>query len=496
MKFTKIVATIGPASSSRTTLRKMVKAGMNVVRLNFSHGDYDSFDTIIRNIRAIEKETKQPIAIIQDLQGPKIRLGVLPPSGLNLKEGQKVILIAGVKSVTGKKSAIAKGKSPLSIKTGVSKQVSIPVQYPALAHDIHKDDLILLHDGLVELKVIKKSKDKIFCRVLKGGLVETHHGLHVPTASLSASPLTPKDLKDLEFGLAKNVDFIALSFVRNSSDITRLKKIITKHKSNAKVIAKIERHEAITNLEDIIKATDAVMVARGDLGVDMPFEQLPILQKKIIYMANQYGKPVITATEMLQSMINAPRPTRAEISDVANAVLDHTDAVMLSNESAVGKYPVDAVETLTKVAKAMELALTHEEPWLLHLRPDHRTIPCTNNCASVAVIASQLNARAIVVIANNMTTVAAIAKHHVPTPIIVITSKVYLRTQLPLMWGVEKVIVVKSLHSLTSRAKIFTVLKNHKITLGSKDSTVIIKERHADFYAKNNSGSLGIYSEK
>lgn len=462
MKSTKIVATIGPASDSVTMLTNMIRAGMNAARLNFSHGDYDSFYTIIKNIKKVSKKLRRPVAIIQDLQGPKIRIGMLPAGGIKLKKGQQVTLTT--KQIKNERS------KNLSQK----KQISIPVQYSNLTDDVRINDHILLHDGLVELKVIKKQQQKILCQVIQEGFIESHYGLHVPTGTLTASPLTAKDLKDLTFGLSKEVDFIALSFVRNANDIKKLKKIITKHKSKAKVIAKIERHEAIENLEEILKETDAVMVARGDLGVDMPLEQVPLLQKKIIYLANQYGKPVITATEMLQSMIESPRPTRAEVSDVANAVLDNTDAVMLSNESAVGKHPLKAVKILANVAETIEKAVTLKMPWLAHFHPTQRSVLCQKICSQSIVAMEHLKSSSLIIIANDISDVTTITKHRPLLPIIVLTSKSELERQLQLVWGVKKIIVTAS-NNLQSKHKVHTLLRKKKILSDKNQKTFLGK---------------------
>jgi len=314
MKNTKIICTIGPASDDEKTLKKMVIAGMNVVRLNFSHGSYDNFLKIIRNVRKVSKDLDKPVAIVQDLQGPKIRTGNIPAPGIIIKNGEVITLT-----------------SDKSLKDG------IPFQYKKLPADVSIKDKLLIADGIIELEVISKNKKNIVCKVITGGLVSAHKGINVPTASISADPLTAKDRKDLVFGLKNNVDFVALSFVRSGQDIKKLRKILNKHHSKAKIIAKIERHEALKNIEEIIMEADAIMVARGDMGVEVPPETVPVHQKKIIHLANLHGKTVITATEMMQSMITQPRPTRAEVSDIANAVYDHTDAIMLSNESAVGK---------------------------------------------------------------------------------------------------------------------------------------------------------------
>lgn len=335
-KHTQIIATIGPACADEKTLTAMVKAGMNMARLNFSHGDYKEFKEMIKNIRKVAKKLKTEVAIMQDLQGPKIRIGRLPEEGLLIKENEKFVL---------------------STKSCVNKVKCITLKYKGLPHDVKKGDTILIDDGLFECEVTRKTKEQIFCTAKNKWRLMSNKGIAVPSASISKNPLTEKDLRDLDFGLKNKVDYVALSFVRDAKDVKKLKKLIKKQKSKTLVIAKIERHEAMKNLKKIVKKSDMIMVARGDLGVDMEPEMLPILQKQIIAECKKQGKPVIVATQILQSMINSPQPTRAEISDAATAVFEEADALMLSNETAVGKYPVKAVKTLSKVAANVERAL-------------------------------------------------------------------------------------------------------------------------------------------
>lgn len=344
-KRTQIIATLGPACDDKTTLKKMIQAGMNIVRLNFSHGTYQQFEILIKNTRQAARELKVKIGILQDLQGPKIRVGKLPPEGIFVKRGQTIILTTTPR-ISGASSQ--KNKTAPSLRSGV------PVQYKKLPREVKKNHHILINDGLIELKVLSKTQTTITCKTLIGGLILSNKGINVPEADITSPAITAKDKKDLIFGLKHKVDYVALSFVKDAQDIQKLRKLIHAHKSKAKIVAKIERREAIENLAEIIEASDWVMVARGDLGVEMPLHQIPILQKKIIHMSNLQKKPVITATELLTSMIENPRPTRAEVSDVANAVLDHTDALMLSNETSVGKYPVKAVQNLTRIARATE----------------------------------------------------------------------------------------------------------------------------------------------
>ncbi len=425
-KKTKVVCTIGPQSEKIATLEKMIKAGMNVARLNFSHGSYKDFERQIGNIRKASRKLKIPIAIMQDLQGPKIRVGEMPDKGIILENGATVTLTT--RTITGFSNA---------------KGTVIPVQYKNLPSDVKKRDRILLCDGMIELHVLQVTGKDIRCKVIIGGLVERHKGINVPTASISANPITAKDKKDLAFGIKNDVDFVALSFVKNANNIAELRQLIRNLRGRAKIIAKIERHEAIRNMEEIIREADGVMVARGDMGVEIPPEQVPVVQKKLIRTANLHGKPVITATEMLQSMIENPRATRAEVSDAANAVFDHTDAIMLSNESAVGKYPVKATLTLSRVAASTEKEIQKH----YHLLPEklfHENQPLSYAvCEAAAEIAKKIKARVIVAVTLSGFTAQHIAKHRIYIPVIAFTEDPKVCRQLQLVWGIDKVLVRK-----------------------------------------------------
>lgn len=389
----------------------MIASGMDCVRLNFSHGTYEEFKKIIANVRSLAKEMKREIAIIQDLQGPKIRTGDLPANGVSVKRGEKIVL-----AVTNEKN-------------------EIPIQYKALPREVKHGDTILIDDGLIELKVIEvnHAKTKIICEVIIGGVIKSHKGINAPGASISAPPLTAKDRKDLQFGIEQKVDYVALSFVRGAKNVFELRRIIKQKNSRAKIIAKIERHEAIKKMEEIIKASDAVMVARGDLGIDIPAEQVPLVQKKIIHLCNIYGKPVIVATQMLNSMVKSPRATRAEISDAATAIFDHADAFMLSNETAAGKYPVEATETLAKVATAVEKDLKDHVHLLNLKRPED--MPLTNaTCLNATKLAQDIHAKYIIAITKSGYTACEIAKYRPFIPIIVFTPSIYVARQLSLVW--------------------------------------------------------------
>lgn len=400
----------------------MILAGMNVARLNFSHGSYENFALIIKNLRAVSRKLNIPIAIMQDLQGPKIRVGNMPDQGIVLKKGQTITLTN--KSIIGNHNLI-------------------PVQYKHLYKDLSKNDKILINDGMIELKVSNIKNQNIICRVIIGGLVQSHKGINVPTASIKANPITGKDLADLNFGLKNDVDYVALSFVKNAKNIIALRNLIRRKKGNAKIIAKIERHEAVENLESIIMETDGVMVARGDLGTEVSPEKVPLIQKRMIHLANLHGKPVITATEMLLSMIENPRASRAEISDVANAVFDHTDAIMLSNESAVGKYPVQATQTLATVAAATENEIKKHELFLPNRLFKNNFPVSYGTCSAAAELAKDIGAKIIVAITLSGFTAQHLAKHRVYIPIVAFTESAKVQKQLQLVWGINEVIVTR-----------------------------------------------------
>ncbi len=455
-KNTKIVCTLGPASSDPGTLEKMIRAGMNVARLNFSHGTYEEFAKMIITVRTLSKKLNTPIAILQDLQGPKIRIGEVPKDGITIKEKELVIL------------STEHDKFTIQHHTKI-----FPVQFKYLHKDVGPKDTILIDDGLMELTVKKVTGRAIYCEAVTDGIIKSHKGINVPTASLSADPLTPKDLKDLRFGIKHDVDYVALSFVRQASDITRLKKILASKKSQARVMAKIERHEAVKNLEEIVEASDAIMVARGDLGIEIPAENVPIVQKRTILLANTYGKPVITATHMLNSMIENPRATRAEISDAANAVFDHSDALMLSNETAVGKYPLEAVETLARVAHVTEENLQKYEQ-LLPFSKGKLDMPISNaTCLNAVKLAIDIDADVIVAVTQTGFTGQNIAKHRIYKPIITSTGSSKVRNQLALVWGLNEVFV-KKIHSKYSILEMTKSLKKDGVIKQGQEVVTVI----------------------
>ncbi len=445
---TKIVCTLGPASESEAMIEKMIRAGMNVARLNFSHGDYSEFAKQIHNVRKISKKLGVSVAIMQDLQGPKIRVGEMPDKGVVIKKGQTIVLTTA--NITGKDDMI-------------------PVQYKDLPKDVHKNDHILIDDGLIEVEVTKVTSTEITCRVINGGTVFRHKGINVPTASISANPITVKDKQDLFFAIKNDVDYVAMSFVKSAKNIIELRELIRKKRGRAKIIAKIERHEAVENLESIIIEADGVMVARGDLGVEVPAEQVPLIQKQMIHLANIHGKPVITATQILQSMVTNPRATRAEISDAANAVFDHSDALMLSNESAVGQFPIEAVQTLAKVATSVENFLKKHKDFQPNRLFLENTPVSYATCMNGTKLAIDIGANLIVTITQSGFTAQHVAKHRPYIPIVTITPDEKVRHQLALVWGIKEIIV----HSIDiGHREIKKLLLKHK--LAKKGDKVVI----------------------
>ncbi|MBE9069052.1 pyruvate kinase [Leptolyngbya cf. ectocarpi LEGE 11479] len=419
LRRTKIVSTIGPATQDSDTLRSLIEAGATTLRLNFSHGTHDDHQRSIRLIRQISFELNQPVGILQDLQGPKIRLGKFENGSICLKTGDSFILTS----------------RPMPGTQTISS-----VTYEPLVEEVPTGAIILLDDGKVEMRVVSKDMEKrnLNCEVVVGGKLSNSKGVNFPGVYLSIKALTDKDRVDLAFGLDQGVDWVALSFVRNPQDVLEIKEIIANAGKRVPVIVKIEKHEAIEQMEAILSLSDGVMVARGDLGVELPAEDVPILQKRLIATANRLGIPVITATQMLDSMVSNPRPTRAEVSDVANAILDGTDAVMLSNETAVGDYPVEAVATMAKIAMRTEKEQITQNS---SEAAASRTIP---NAISQAVgqIASQLDAAAIMSLTKTGATARNVSKFRPRTPILAVTPHTEVARRLQLVWGIKPLLVV------------------------------------------------------
>lgn len=407
---TKIVCTIGPASNTRELIAALIEKGMSVARLNFSHGTHREHGRMIRSIRAASAELGRPVAILQDLCGPKIRVGDLSGEGLQLFPGQEVIL------------------TTLPDSGGENR---VPVSYSDMPAQVKAGDRILLADGLMELTVARTTESDIVCKVMTGGVLTSHKGINLPTSTLNISSLTEKDQKDLSFGLDMDVDYVALSFVRSAADIHAIKKIMYRRKKTLPVIAKIEKHEALNHVDAIMEAADGIMVARGDLGVEIPLEDVPTIQKMLVHKANAIGKPVIIATQMLRSMVDAPRPTRAEAADVANGVLDGADAVMLSEETAIGRYPVAAVHYMALIALSAEQNYPHAD--YLQLTPQNGTAESVANVA--CLLARNIDAAAIVATTRSGSTAAQIARYRPAQPIVALSPDERTIRRLALYWG-------------------------------------------------------------
>jgi pyruvate kinase len=414
---TKIVATIGPATSSSEVLRELIRAGATTFRLNFSHGTHQDHLRSIQLIRQISNELNFPVGILQDLQGPKIRLGKFENGSITLQKGDRFTLTS--RQIPG-------------------TQTISSITYEPLAEEVPVGATILLDDGRVEMVVesVDKTAGELHCRTVVDGVLSNNKGVNFPGVYLSIKALTDKDRQDLIFGLDHGVDWVALSFVRNPDDVREIKGLIAAAGKSTPVVVKIEKHEAIEQMEEILTLSDGVMVARGDLGVELPAEDVPILQKRLIKTANRLGIPIITATQMLDSMVNNPRPTRAEVSDIANAILDGTDAVMLSNETAVGKYPVEAVATMAKIA-----VRTEQENLIAAPEDTGRSVP---NAISHAVsnIAEQLGAGAIMTLTKTGATARNVSKFRPITPVLAITPHVDVARQLQMVWGVKPLLML------------------------------------------------------
>jgi pyruvate kinase len=406
---TKIVATVGPASLGEASLRSLVGAGVDAFRLNFSYGSHSEHSEAASLIRRLSRESGRPVAVIQDLQGPKIRIGTLATSPSVLEPGAEVIFTP---------------------EADQGDPFVIPVNYPALPREVRPGHRILLGDGEVELRVEAVVDAVVRARVVEGGVLKENQGVHLPGASLGAEPFSEKDVSDLGLGLSLGVDYVALSFVRNGEEVRGLKRLIAAEGARVPVIAKLERREAIENLDDILTAADGVMVARGDLGLEFPLEQVPLLQKEIIQRANERGALVITATQMLESMVQSPRPTRAEVSDVANAILDGTDSIMLSAETAVGRYPVHAVRIMARIAEETDQRQTFGN--IERRRPTHAHAMSRAACE----LARDAKASAVVVFTRAGYSAHLVSKERPPVPVFAFTASTDVAQRLALWWGV------------------------------------------------------------
>ena len=416
-KKTKIVCTLGPASQSEETLTKLIENGLNVCRFNFSHGSHEEHKERMDIVKKVRDELKKPVAILLDTKGPEIRTGNFADPEVFLEEGSKFIITMA--DVIGNKEMCT-------------------VSYKGLAEDVVEGDTILIDDGLVGLKVENVVGEEIHCVVENSGIVKNHKGVNVPGVKINLPALTPKDISDIEFGITQGIDFIAASFVRKASDVLAIREVLENNNAtDIQIISKIENQEGVDNLDEILQVSDGLMVARGDLGVEIPTEDIPIVQKQMIKKCNALGKPVITATQMLDSMIRNPRPTRAEVTDVANAIYDGTDAIMLSGETAAGKYPVEAVKVMAAIAKRIEETLDYDT--ILRSKGLNNTNVTDAISYATCTTAKSLTASGLVTSTSSGYTARMVSKFRPKTPIIAATPNERTSRQLSLSWGVYTV---------------------------------------------------------
>ena len=439
MKKTKIVATLGPACSNKSVLKDMIMEGLNVCRLNFSHGSYDDHANSIKIIREINEELGLNVAILADLQGPKIRTNEMENNGVLLEVGNEIKIITD--KVLG-------------------NAVRFSINYQKLPQDVSPGEKILLDDGKIMLEVITTNgKTEITCKIVQGGILSSKKGVNFPNTKISLPSLTEKDQLDLDFALDHEVDWIGLSFVRSARDIIELKHRIAARGAKAKVIAKIEKPEALENIDDIINESDGLMVARGDLGVEIPFQNVPLIQKMLISKCVRKAKPVIVATQMMESMINNMTPSRAEVNDVANAVLDGTDAVMLSGETSVGKYPIEVIRTMSNIIKEME---THDGIYNKEELPERglERFISDSICFNACRLSQRVEAKAIITMSFSGYTAYKIASQRPNAEIFIFTSNRSILTQLNLLWGVRAFYYNKHISTDHTIADIKYLMKN------------------------------------
>jgi len=448
-KKAKMVCTLGPASNTKETIQKLVRAGMDVARLNFSHGSYDEHAHLIKLVRQVSKETGKPVAILQDLQGPKIRIGQFEEGPVTLEAGDRFTITT--RAVGGSQSEVS-------------------TTYTNLPKDLKKGDAILINDGLIKMKVHSVDDKDVQCIVVNGGVLYDRKGINLPGVKVSEPSLTKKDRRDLEFGLKHDVDYIALSFVRDEQSIRELKEIIAE--KQIPVVAKLEKPEALDKLDEIIAETDVVMVARGDLGVEISPEQVPIVQKRIIEKCRLNGVPVITATQMLDSMMVNPMPTRAEVSDVANAIFDGSDAVMLSGETAFGKYPLKAVRMMNSIISEAEKSDYIRVAEFKTKGSQHFTFS-QSICHSAAVGATDTKANCIVVFSESGYTARMMSRYRPTVPIVALTSHVETLHRMALYWGTAPLLLKEKIAINISLNKLETYLKDLGMVRDS-DKIVII----------------------
>ena len=415
---TKIVCTIGPASESPQILEALIRTGMNVARLNFSHGTHEEHLRKIQTIRQISERLKQPVAILQDLGGPKIRIGMIKEGGVELKRGKEYFLTNEMVVGDGQRASVT---------------------YPTLPKEVKPGDRILLADGTIELQVLESEGKDVRCQVIVGGILTSHKGMNFPTRTIHASPFTEKDHEDLLFGINHGIDLVALSYVKEKADIEGVKKILKKESSDVPVIAKIERKEALENIDKIISISDGIMVARGDLGLETPIEKIPNVQKKLIRKANVSGKPVITATQMLRSMVDHTQPTRAEVTDVVNAIYDGTDAIMLSEETATGQFPVESFQMMAKIAQSAEEEFPH--PLFLKREMDEEMNLQQAISQAASLLAEEVGAKVIITPTESGSTARWVSRLRPRQPILALSQHLSTVRRLNLCWGVYPVLV-------------------------------------------------------
>lgn len=451
MRKTKIVCTLGPSTDNEDILKQMMLAGMDVARCNFSHGTYDNHRQRMEMIRKLRKETGKPVAILLDTRGPEVRVKKFKDGKVTLEENQLFTLTSD------------------EVEGSVDK---VSVTYNRLYEDLEVGMRVLIDDGLIEMKVEQIDQKNIVCRVINGGTVSDHKGVNVPDVDLSMPYISEKDREDILFGISQDVDFIAASFVQKKEDIMQLRRLLEKNGgSDIKIISKIENKQGVTNIDDIIAVSDGIMVARGDMGVEIPYEDVPVIQKKIIRKVYQTGKQVITATQMLESMIRNPRPTRAETTDIANAVYDGTSAIMLSGETAAGAYPVEAVRTMVRIAERTEQDMDYRKRFYQSGKEADKDV--TNAiCHATCTTALDLNAKAIVTVTKSGRSARMLAKYRPESDIISCTTTEKVCRQLSLTWGVTPIRIKeeKEIFSLFDKA-IQASVKMHLLSTG--DLTVI-----------------------
>lgn len=455
---TKIVCTMGPSSSSPETISRLIDAGMNVARINFSHGTHEGHAEVVGRVRACAADLNRNVAILADLQGPKIRTGLL--------ENGEPVRIDPDDSIT------------ITTRDIVGDASIVSTSYAALAHDVKPGDPIFLNDGLIELRVERVKDTDVHCRIIRGGWLGQHKGINLPGVAVSAESLTRKDYEDLEFIMTLDVDFVALSFVRSAADVDLLRRYLSNNDSGASIVAKIERPEAVAAFDDILKRTDLVMLARGDLGVEVPLHEVPQIQKRLIFKCNDSGVPVITATQMLESMVTTARPTRAEVADVANAIYDGTDALMLSAETASGEFPLEAVQTMARIAEEADLALaqnpSHEK--IARMRQNAIRRDELGNADAVAQAACRtaeaINARRIVCLTRHGLNAALVARYRPTVPITAITLTEMAKHRCSVIWGAEAILSIDPMSTDELDEVVDETLLAHG--LAEKGDTIVI----------------------